>query len=874
MKAERWQVIEELYHSASDLPDAQRNSFLQKACGEDLSLLYEVESLIRHGSTPQSVLDTPAMAIMAKAIAADKYQSPAPLLEGRTISHYRILQAIGRGGMGVVYKAEDLKLRRHVALKLLPQFVAKDSQALRRFEQEAQAASALNHPNICTVYEIEEADGLHFIANELLEGETLKERIASGPLEISEILGIAIEICAALEAAHSAGIIHRDIKPSNVILTRRGTAKLLDFGVAKRVGPELVQQTQILLELLPEHLDLRLTTPGAAIGTVAYMSPEQASGKEVDTRSDLFSLGAVLYEMTTSKCPFPGGGLTEIIREIQEREPTPIEELRPTTPTELVKITKKALQKNPRLRYQHAAEMQTALQALSRRLEGRAARRKALLAPALVVVFCGLVVFASMRFTRIRDWVFGQSSAGAVRQIKSLAVLPLENLTGDSGQEYFVDGMTDALITNLTKLGSLRVISRTSAMHYKGTRKSLPEIARELNVNAVVEGSVARSGNRVRISAQLVDAANDQNLWGRDYDRDVQDVLQLQNELAAAVAQEIAGKLTSQQQSRLAESRPVNPEAYEDYLRGRYFESNLRTEEGLKKAEEYLKRSIQKDPNYAPPYVYLSAVYRKAAWSVVGWMDPRIAGPKAIDAANKAVQLDGNLAEAHLAVESSRSLYEGNAYTTGKKEIEQAFQLDPNDANVLLSYSGLLDNHEQSCNYVRKSHQLDPLNPDGFPPLINCLFDEGKYDEAIAEARKAVELYPRNVGTHNLLAGLYERRGHYPEAIAEVRQYRALGGLCSDEALIHALAGAGRRREAEEMLKKVEADPDWKNTWCAAIAYVGLGQNDEAIRSLETDLENGGSLGGMRVTGMRWEFDPLRSDPRFQRLLKRGEEPY
>ena len=394
MKAERWQVIEELYHSASDLPDAQRNSFLQKACGEDLSLLYEVESLIRHGSTPQSVLDTPAMAIMAKAIAADKYQSPAPLLEGRTISHYRILQAIGRGGMGVVYKAEDLKLRRHVALKLLPQFVAKDSQALRRFEQEAQAASALNHPNICTVYEIEEADGLHFIANELLEGETLKERIASGPLEISEILGIAIEICAALEAAHSAGIIHRDIKPSNVILTRRGTAKLLDFGVAKRVGPELVQQTQILLELLPEHLDLRLTTPGAAIGTVAYMSPEQASGKEVDTRSDLFSLGALLYEMTTSKCPFPGGGLTEIIREIQEREPTPIEELRPTTPTELVKITKKALQKNRRLRYQHAAEMQTALQALSRRLGGRAARRKALLAPALVVVFCGLVVFA------------------------------------------------------------------------------------------------------------------------------------------------------------------------------------------------------------------------------------------------------------------------------------------------------------------------------------------------------------------------------------------------------------------------------------------------------------------------------------------------
>src|SRR5437899_10661960 len=334
MRPERWQAIEELYHSASDLPDGQRNSFLQEACGEDQSLLYEVESLLRHGSRSQIVRDRPAMAIMAKAMAADESKSSAPFLPGTTVSHYRILKPIGRGGMGVVYKAEDLKLKRLVALKLLPQFLAADQQALHRFEREAQAASALNHPNICTVYEVDEAEGLHFIAIELLEGETLKERIARGTLEVPEILGIVIEICGALEAAHSAGIIHRDIKPSNVILTRRGTAKLLDFGVAKRVGPELVQQTQILLELLPEHLDLRLTTPGAAIGTVAYMSPEQASGKEVDTRSDLFSLGAVLYEMKTSKCPFPGGGLTEIIREIQEREPTPIEELRPTTPNE------------------------------------------------------------------------------------------------------------------------------------------------------------------------------------------------------------------------------------------------------------------------------------------------------------------------------------------------------------------------------------------------------------------------------------------------------------------------------------------------------------------------------------------------------------
>jgi eukaryotic-like serine/threonine-protein kinase len=286
MKAERWQLIEELYHSASDLSDGQQTSFLQEGCRDDRILLHEVASLLRHGSTPQSLLDTPAIVVLARAIAADELET----LEGQTISHYRVLKPIGRGGMGVVYEAEDLRLRRHVALKFLPQSLAGDSNALRRFEQEAQAASALNHPNICTVYEIGEAAGVHFIAIELLEGETLKQRMARGPVEIREALGIVTDICHALEAAHSEGIIHRDIKPSNIVLTRRGNAKLLDFGVAKRMGPELVQQGESSSAALPTNLQLRLTTPGAAIGTVAYMSPEQARGQAVDPRSDLFSM--------------------------------------------------------------------------------------------------------------------------------------------------------------------------------------------------------------------------------------------------------------------------------------------------------------------------------------------------------------------------------------------------------------------------------------------------------------------------------------------------------------------------------------------------------------------------------------------------------
>ena len=360
------------------MPENERNSFLHDACGEDQSLFREVKSLLRYGSTPQSVIDTPAIAIMAKAIAADEYQSPAPSLDGKTISHYRIVGTIGRGGMGVVYKAEDLKLRRNVALKLLPQFLARDAQALRRFEREAQAASALNHPNICTVYEIGEAEGLHFIAIELLEGETLKERIARGALERSEILGIATEICDALGAAHSAGIIHRDIKPSNILLTRRGTAKLLDFGVAKQLGTGLIEQTE-RFSALSMNLDLHLTTPGGVIGTIAYMSPEQASGQAIDMRSDLFSLGAVLYEMATGAPPFRAETSTAMLGAILSRQPLPPTRINARVPFKLEEIILKSLVKDRDHRYQRAADLQTDLTRLQREAETRVRWRSALL---------------------------------------------------------------------------------------------------------------------------------------------------------------------------------------------------------------------------------------------------------------------------------------------------------------------------------------------------------------------------------------------------------------------------------------------------------------------------------------------------------------
>ena len=871
MKPERWQAIEELYHSASDLPDGQRNSFLHEACGEDRSLFHEVESLLRHGSTSQSVLDTPAIAVMAKAMAADEYQSPALLLEDRTISHYRILQAIGRGGMGVVYKAEDLKLRRHVALKLLPQFLARDSQALQRFEHEAQAASALNHPNICTVYEVDEAEGLHFIAIELLKGETLKERITRGGLEIPEILGIVIEICDGLEAAHSAGIIHRDIKPSNIAITPRGTAKLLDFGVAKRVGPGLVGQTEDLLSVLPGDVDLHLTSPGAAIGTVAYMSPEQASGQEVDTRSDIFSLGAVLYEMTTGKYAFPGKDLADVLRAIQDRPPVPIEQLSPKVPSELIRITNKAMQKDRSLRHQRAAEMQADLQALRHRLETKTNRRRALLVPALIVALFALIVSASLRITRVRDWVLGHSPVSASRQIKSLAVLPLENLTGDSAQDYFVDGMTDTLITNLTKLGSLHVISRTSAMHYKGTHKALPEIARELNVNAVVEGSVTRSSNRVRISAELVDATNGQNLWARDYERDLQDVLRLQNELAVAVAQEVAGKLAPQEQSQLTQVRPLNSDAYEAYLRGRYF-VNIPSDDALQRAKENFEQAIHKDPNYAPAYAGLAVTYNMMTFSVALTMGPDDGAPKAIEAANKALQLDASLAEPHAALGVTKYRYSGD-WVGAEQEFQRAIELDPGYANAYFWYGWHLEyagRSEQACANFRKARQLDPLNSSFVNNVARCLLREGKYEQAVAEAQTAVDLEPRHVGSRWALAGIYEQGGRFAEAIAEYKKLD--NNTCAGEAIIHALDAWGRRAEAERMSReKLRREKGEVEPWCGAIAYLGVGDNEGAIQSLERAVNEGSP--GKGIIYAEWRFAPLRSNPRFQALLRRVGVP-
>jgi serine/threonine-protein kinase len=861
MNPEEWQKVRSILESALELDPKSRSAFVDSACADDENLRREVLSLLIDQEQPDHFLEGPALEMVRHHIAQDRArwdEEADSAFLGKMISHYRILERLGGGGMGVVYKAEDTRLGRYVALKFLPEEMVQDEQVLERFKREARAASALNHPHICTIYDIGEYEGGPFIVMELLEGRTLKHRISGKPLADELVVELGIHIADALDATHTKGIFHRDIKPANIFVTERGEAKLLDFGLAKLATTEALAGQDLPTATADTLRGEDLTRTGVFMGTAPYMSPEQIRGDPVDARTDLFSFGAVLYEMATGQPAFSGKTTPQIREAILSQEPTSPRKLNPTVPAGLERVITKALKKKPQERHQRASELRAELSRVRGEIGPHWGRRVALAASGLMLLLAVL------------GWRIGWLQPGLRSgQIRSIVVLPLANLSADPEQEYFADGMTEQLTADLGQISALRVISRTSALHYKGTKKKLPEIARELDVDAVVEGSVERSRDQVRISAQLIEALTDRHLWAKSYERDLRDVLRLQDDVAQAIAEEIKVKLTPQEQIHLASARPVNPEAHEAYLKGRFY-WNKRTDKDLRKAMELFQQAIQKDPKYALAYDGLADCYHEL--TEYGSFPASDARRKTEAAAKKALEIDPLLAEAHATLAVTRDAFEGD-WTGAEREYKRAIELNPNYAAAHDWYSFYLaemGRNEEALAEAKRTQQIDPLSPRAYTAVCWQLYFTRQYSPAIEKARQAFELDPDYMPAHWCLAISLGGKGNFREAVPELQRAVTLsGGNTETQAWLgYTYAVAGERDKALQILKHLKslAKQQYVPPYQIAEIYTGLGDKDQAFAWWsKARYERPDFLLYFRA----WPAnDSLRSDPRYGELLR------
>ena len=762
---------------------------------------------------------------------------------GQIISHYKILEKLGEGGMGVVYKAHDTKLDRLVALKFLPAQLAASEQDKQRFTHEAKAASALDHPNICNVHEIDETpDGQVFIVMAIYEGTPLNRKIEKGPLKIDEAVDVAIQAAEGLQAAHEKGIVHRDVKSSNIMVTDKGRAVIMDFGLAHSRGMS------------------KLTKTGSTLGTVPYMSPEQARGEKVDHRTDIWSLGVVLYEMLTGQLPFRSEYQEAIVYSILNESPQPLTGMRSGIPMALEAIVNKCIEKNASDRDQHADELIVDL----RRVRSQTSKEVVVPKPFLrarsrMLIYGGAVVVLAV-FVFLALPLF----KGKNERITSLAVLPLENLSGDPEQEYFAEGITDALITELGQISALRVRSRTSVMKYKKTEKSLPEIAQELNADIVVEGSVLRSGEKVRITAKLIHAAEDRQLWVKSYQRDIGGFLLLQSEIVQDITRQIGIRLSEEVRFQLANRRAVNPKALDVYLKGVYSGD-----------KEYFNQAIKLDPDFALAYTRIADGYFFSG--LFGDIPAREAFLKMKQAALKGLEKDNTLGEAHSYLALAWLHYDLD-WTEAEKEFKRALELNPSLAYTHHLYAHFLmarDRMEESIAEVRLASELDPFSSD-----MNLCFgwhclSTKDYDEGIELARKGLMMNPNNAWAQVILGWAYEQKAMIEEALVEFQNALSnwKDGSLPLAGLGHAYGIAGKKKEAQEILEKLfeKSKRTYVPAYDIAAVYIGLGEKNQAFEWLFKALEE--RSGFVVYIKCDRRFDGLRPDPRFQDLLRRMNLP-
>ena len=917
MKPERWEQIEQLYHAALERAPAEREVLLVAACSGDEPLRRQVAALLAQDDS--AFIKTPALNLAARNLAADEVEREEAVAQQaitQQLGAYQLLAPLGRGGMGEVFLAFDARLQRKVAIKLLPAAFTADAERVRRFAQEARAASALNHPNIITIHEIGQSANTHYLVTELVEGETLRQRLRNAPQQrfsLTETVAVAAQIAEALVAAHKAGIIHRDIKPENVMIRQDGYVKVLDFGLAKlterKNDGEKARQSDDdpALPLHPGRSVSPSTETGVVMGTPRYMSPEQARGEKVDARTDLFSLGAVLYEMVAGQPPFAGASSSEILAAILRDAPLPLTTYAPATPSELQRIVTQTLQKNRDARYQAMAELLADLKRLQRQLErqdelpdesrvleeettallnnaaasptqdlqlaqstneqvttdaGQAAFFDKLKRHKLALALTLVIVLAAVSVAVYRSPFIRRASA-----MDSLAVLPFVNVGANPDTEYLSDGISESLINSLSQLPGLKVIARSSSFRYKGKDTDPQEVSRLLGVAAIVSGRVLQREGQLQISVELMDARAGTHLWGEQYNRRTADLLAAQAELSGEIARQLRLKLTNADQQQLTKRETVNSEAYELILRGRA-QREIGRPENLKGAVEFFKRAIALDPSYALAHAELSIIY--GLLSATSLLNPKEYLPQAEAEARQALALDANLADAHYAL-ANAEMNQLNWPAAGAA-FERALALNPNLARARWRhalYLSIMGQHDQAIAEAERARELSPLSPRFKSYVSIMLMNAGRSDEAIKVLQNTLALDPNSREALTGLGYIYLAKGMYAESITAYQQSIKSGyaGMSTQIYLGAAYARAGERNKALAILKQLQTSREYVSPCELAVLYIALDQREEAFTSLERAYaERDAGLGALRNER---GFDPIRSDPRFINLMRR-----